>query len=302
VATVAAIVRAGAVPVLVDVDPATYAMDPGRLEDAVRAVARGGAGRPRAVVVVHLYGLPADLAALRDVCQRHSLLLVEDCAQSHGALYRGRAVGAWGDAAGFSFYPTKNLGAFGDGGAVVTSDPAVAERVRLLREFGWRERQRSEMPGCNSRLDELQAAILRVRLRALAGDNERRRRHAQLYQSALAGTDVGLPLVPPEREHVFHQYVVRSPDRASLRAHLGARGIASAIHYPLAVHQQPGYGALVVRLGKLVESERTASEVLSLPMYPQLDPSQVEEVAAAVRVWSRRDQRRPVSDSVAPCR
>lgn len=279
VATVAAVEQAGAECVLVDIDAAAYTIDPDRLDAAARA--DSGIGR-RAVIAVHLYGQPADLDALADVARRREFVLIEDCAQSHGAAWRGRKTGTFGPAAAFSFYPTKNLGALGDGGAVATSDAGVLERLRLLREYGWRERYVSEIPGTNSRLDELQAAILRVFLRHLDAGNARRAAIAERYGRELAGLGLGVPAVRPHATHVWHQYVVRSPERDALRERLRARGVGTLVHYPVPVHLQPAYrGRLRTGPGGLAESERAAREVLSLPMHPGLSDADVARVVAA---------------------
>ena len=280
VATVAAIALAGARPVLVDIEPTTYTLDPQRLEPAIT-------DRTRAVIPVHLYGQPADLAPILEIARRHSLRVIEDCAQAHGATYRGRRVGSFGDLACFSFYPTKNLGAAGDGGMVVTDDAELAERVRLLRQYGWRQRYVSEMAGLNSRLDELQAAILRVKLRYLDEWNERRRALAARYDALLAGSGVVTPAVREGCQHVYHLYVVRSQRRDALQAHLKAQGIGTIVHYPLAVHQQPAYADVAIGPGGLAETERAAAEVLSLPLYPEMPDEHVERVAAAVRAFDR---------------
>ncbi|MBC7227095.1 MAG: DegT/DnrJ/EryC1/StrS family aminotransferase [Thermoflexales bacterium] len=279
VATVAAVELAGARPVLVDVDPRRYTMDPAKVEERITP-------RTRAVLPVHLYGCPADLAPLLEIARRHGLFLIEDCAQAHGARYRGRPVGSWGDVAAFSFYPTKNLGAFGDGGAVVTNDPALAERVRLLREYGWAQRYVSHIRGTNSRLDELQAAVLRVKLRHLESWNERRRQIAALYAeylTELAGQGLVLPGEPEDSWHVYHLYVVRHPRRDALQAFLRERGIGTLVHYPVPVHLQPAYADLGYPAGSLPVSETLAREVLSLPMYPELTDEEVRQVAEAVR-------------------
>lgn len=237
VATVAAIELTGAIPLLVDIDPVTFTIDPVQTEEAIRL----HAGKVKAIIAVHLYGHPAAMTTLLEIAQRYDIKLIEDCAQAHGAQFQNRAVGGWADIAAFSFYPTKNLGALGDGGAVVTNDAALAERVRLLREYGWRERYISEITGMNSRLDELQAAVLRVKLRALAEENARRRHLASLYDAALANTSLVLPQTWPDVLHVFHQYVVRCERRDELRAALRQQGIGSLVHYPVAIHQQPAY-------------------------------------------------------------
>ncbi len=282
VATVAAIELTGAVPVFVDIDPVSFTLDPQSLESAIRGFQRADL-KPKAIVAVHLYGHPADMASIVDIAARHELLVVEDCAQSHGASINGRQTGSWGNAAAFSFYPTKNLGAFGDGGAVTTNDADLASRLRILREYGWRERYVSEVPGMNTRLDEIQAALLRVKLGYLRDDNVRRQAVAQRYDTALAGTGVDLPLTKQGCVHVYHQYVVRSADREGLRASLKERGVATAIHYPLPVHAQPAYrtrfpGATT----DLPNTERVCRQILSLPMYSQMTAQQVELTCAAV--------------------
>lgn len=279
VATVAAIGLCGGVPVFVDIDPETFTMDPDCLERAIR---KSPGGRPKAVVPVHLYGLPADMAAIGEIAMRHGLRVVEDCAQSHGALFRGKKTGAIGDIAAFSFYPTKNLGALGDAGIVVTDDPELADRVRLLREYGWRERYVSCVQGTNSRLDELQAAILRVKLRYLDGDNSSRRRIAGLYDTLLEGTGLVLPGGRAGAEHVYHQYVVRSRERDALRGHLRERGIGTLVHYPIPVHQQPAYAAHNGEGDRLSHTEKAAGEILSLPMYPELDEESVRRVCSEI--------------------
>ncbi len=280
VATVAAIELCGATPVLVDIDIATYTIDPKQVESAITR-------RTKAVIPVHLYGQPADVESIIGVAHRHGLWVIEDCAQSHGAVYKGRKVGAWGHVAAFSFYPTKNLGALGDGGMVVTDDPALAERVHLLQQYGWRQRYISDIPGGNSRLDELQAAILRVKLRYLDQENARRRDTAQAYTRLLADTDLALPSCRPEAEHVYHQYVVRTPHREVLRSYLRDHGIGTLVHYPQAVHQQPAYANRLLTNGDLIQSERAAAQVLSLPMYPELADEQVAHIVEAIYCWSK---------------
>jgi dTDP-4-amino-4,6-dideoxygalactose transaminase len=284
VATVAAVELAGATPVLVDIDPVTYTLAPNCLE---AAIAHPPAGRPKAVIPVHLYGQAADMPSILDIARRYGLYVIEDCAQSHGAALAGRMTGAWGDIAAFSFYPTKNLGALGDGGLVVTGDPELAERTRSLRQYGWRQRYVSEVPGCNSRLDELQAAILRVKLEYLETENARRGALAARYTTALTDSGLTLPTCREGAEHVYHQYVVRSPQRDALQAHLRARGIGTLVHYPRAVHQQSAYEGRVPIAGSLSHSERAAAEVLSLPIYPELTDEQVDSVAEACRSWGQ---------------
>ena len=275
VATVAAIELAGARPVLVDIEARRATLDPARLEAAITP-------RTRAVIPVHLYGCPAELGPILEIARRHHLRLIEDCAQAHGAAHQGRRVGSWGDLAAFSFYPTKNLGAYGDGGAVVTDDPALAERLRLLREYGWAERYVSHLKGLNSRLDELQATILRVKLRRLDAWNARRRALAQQYTTLLRDSGLQLPLDLPDGEHVYHLYVIRTPQREALRAFLHARDIGTLIHYPAPVHLQPAYADLGYGPGSLPETEAAAAQVLSLPLYPELREDEVAAVCAAI--------------------
>jgi dTDP-4-amino-4,6-dideoxygalactose transaminase len=276
VATVAAIELAGATPVLVDIDPGTFTMNAACLDRAMNR-------RVKAIVPVHLYGHPADLAAILSIAERHGAVVVEDCAQSHGATLGGRATGTAGRAGAFSLYPTKNLGALGDGGVVVTSDAAVAARIRALREYGWRERYVSSEAGLNSRLDEMQAAILRVKLGYLDAENARRREIALWYNQSLAGLPLTLPAVSKGATHVFHQYVVRTPVRDALREHLKQSSIGALVHYPVPVHLQPAYRDRVILAGTLEASEAAAREVLSLPMFPELPADAVERVCAAVR-------------------
>jgi dTDP-4-amino-4,6-dideoxygalactose transaminase len=274
--TIAAIVQSGATPVLVEVDPATLTMDPARAEAALSP-------RTRCILPVHLYGQCADLGALRELAERHGLFLVEDCAQAHGAECNGRRAGGVGHAGCFSFYPTKNLGALGDGGMVVTRDGALAQRLRLLRNYGYGEPNRSVMKGHNSRLDEVQAAVLLTSLDRLDEWNERRRAIAARYTAAFDGGPITPPVEAAWARHVYHLYVVRSPERNRLRQRLQARGVETMIHYPVPVHHQEGYAGLVrVGAGDLELSERLADEVLSLPLYPELTDREVDRVIDAV--------------------
>jgi dTDP-4-amino-4,6-dideoxygalactose transaminase len=276
VATVAAIELSGATPVLVDIDPDYYTLDPSKLEAAIGP-------RTKAVVPVHLYGQAADLSPVIEIARKRGLRVIEDCAQAHGAMYQGRRVGAWGDMACFSFYPTKNLGALGDGGMIVTDDPELADRARLLREYGWAERNVSTVAGWNSRLDELQAAVLRVKLRHLDRDNQSRQQLALFYDRALSEYQLKQPKVRPEGTHVFHLYVVRTAERDELQAFLRARGIGALVHYPVPVHQQPAYCKRLRGADSLPETERIAREVLSLPIYPELNPDEANQVVTTVR-------------------
>ena len=273
VATVCAVERTGATPVLVDVDEATFTMDPAAAAAAVTP-------RTKAIVPVHLYGHPADMGPLLELTARHGLAVVEDCAQAHGARFGGRLVGTMGHLGAFSFYPTKNLGAYGDGGAVVTSDPALAERVRRLRNYGQEDRYHHAERGQNSRLDEMQAAILRVKLAHLDEHNAVRRRLAGEYSRRLTG--VITPVCRPGADPVFHLYVVRHPHRDALMSALKERGIGTLIHYPVPVHLQEGYRDLGYAPGSLPVTERFAREILSLPLYVGLTPENVARVADAV--------------------
>ena len=276
VATVAAIELAGATPVLVDIEPEHYTMDP----SAVAAVITP---RTKAIVPVHLYGQPADLEPILIVARDHQLRVIEDCAQAHGARYRGQHVGSHGHVGCFSFYPTKNLGALGDGGMVVTDDAELARRMRTLREYGWTDRYISDVPGWNTRLDELQAAVLRVKLRYLDEDNRARARLAGAYALGLAEADLVLPRLRPSATHVYHLYVVRSRAREVLQSFLKSRGISALVHYPVPIHLQPAYRGRSFDGARLPETELAAREVLSLPMYPQLTENEVASVVEAVR-------------------
>jgi dTDP-4-amino-4,6-dideoxygalactose transaminase len=291
VATVAAIELTGATPVLVDVDPATYTMEPNGLEAAIEQQTchqRLPVGRrPKAIIPVHLYGHPADMQAIMDIARRYDLYVIEDCAQSHGAAIQGQKTGRWGDLAAFSFYPTKNLGALGDGGAVVTDDWELAERARLLREYGWRERYISDLPGMNTRLDELQAAVLRVKLQYLDEENSRRREIARIYDDLLSATSLVLSRARSGSEHVYHQYVIRSKHRDNLRTFLKANSIGTSIHYPKPVHLQPAYQDRVV-LGKsgLQHTEQVCREIVSLPMHPQMTDKEAARVSELIVRWN----------------
>jgi dTDP-4-amino-4,6-dideoxygalactose transaminase len=280
VATVAAIELCGARPVFVDIRPDTFTMDVARLEAALGP-------RTKAIVPVHLYGHPADIVDIVAIAKRRGLRVVEDCAQAHGASVAGRKVGTFGDVGCFSFYPTKNLGALGDGGAVTTNDPDLARKMRLLREYGWSERYVSDIPGWNTRLDELQAAILRVKLRHLDENNAARRRVAAAYAAGLDGSGLVLPNESAGVAAVYHLYVVRSGRRDALIEHLRSRGIAALVHYPVPVHWQPAYRQRAPAAG-LPATERAAAEVLSLPMYPELRKVDIDTVIEAARRFDGR--------------
>jgi dTDP-4-amino-4,6-dideoxygalactose transaminase len=284
VATVAAITLTGARPVLVDVDPETYTIDPGALEAAITP-------HTRAIIPVHLYGHPADMEPILAIARRAGVRVIEDCAQAHGARYREHPVGTMGDLGCFSFYPTKNLGALGDGGAVIGNDRELIERVRLLREYGWTREARyvSQVRGLNSRLDEMQAAILRVKLRHLEEWNEARRALASYYARHLPEAVIK-PLERAGCRHVYHLYVIRTRERDALRAHLQAAGVATGIHYPVPIHRQPAYQDLAPAEG-LPHTERLAAEILSLPMDPTFSTDQIEQVVTAIRAFFERGGR-----------
>ncbi len=288
VATIAAIERSGARPVLIDVaDSDSFTISVDEIETVLENHGAFDGCRPAAIVPVHLYGGPADMTEILSVARRYGLRVIEDCAQSHGARLDGRRTGTFGDLGAFSFYPTKNLGAFGDGGVIATNDPQLAARLRALRQYGWYERVASAFPGVNSRLDELQAAILRVKLTRLDADNERRREIARRYHDGLVDTGIRLPCADSRVEHVFHQYVIRTSGRDDLRAFLGRRGIGTAIHYPLPVHRQPAYSDRDLAVGPLRLTEILCGEIVSLPIYPQLADAEVDRVIAGIVEWTR---------------
>jgi dTDP-4-amino-4,6-dideoxygalactose transaminase len=275
VATAAAVGFAGAKPVFVDVDPLTYCINVAQVEAAITP-------RTRAIIPVHLYGQPAEMAALTRLAARNGLVVIEDGCQAHGATYNGRKVGSLGNAAAFSFYPSKNLGGFGDGGMVVTSDGELAERIRMMRNCGQRTKNVHEGMPFNHRLDTLQAAVLRTKLQFLDRWNESRRRTARTYDRLLESVAAVSPVASPEVRHVYHLYVVRSPRRDELQAHLREHGIGSAVHYPTPIHLQPFFTDQGFRQGAFPVSERLANEVLSLPMYPFMTEEQVEFVASTI--------------------
>jgi dTDP-4-amino-4,6-dideoxygalactose transaminase len=287
VATVAAIEMTGATPLLIDIDPVHYTMDPDALRGVLEALPPG-LPPIRAVIPVHLYGQPADLDRIVPLCRQHKVALIEDCAQAHGARLNGQRVGTFGDAATFSFYPTKNLGALGDGGAVGVSDPLLAERIAALRQYGWHKHYISDEVGVNSRLDEVQAAILRVKLNHLDAQNDRRAAISQRYTAALADGALQVPQVRQGATHVFHLYVARSAYRDRHQSALKSAGIGTGIHYPVPVHLQPAYaGRIALGPSGCRQTEAAASEILSLPLYPELTDEQVEAVCAALKTLLR---------------
>jgi dTDP-4-amino-4,6-dideoxygalactose transaminase len=275
VPTVAGIESSGATPVLVDAEPGSMTIDPERVSAAVGP-------RTRAIVPVHLYGRCVDMDAVLAIAADHALKVVEDCAQAHGATWRGRAAGTMGDAAAFSFYPTKNVGALGDAGAVVTGDAEIAAETAALRSYGEFERYESARRGTNSRLDTLQAALLSVQLRHADTWLERRREIAAQYTVALADTSLAPPADPDGGIHAYHLYVVAVPDRSELRARLSEAGVETLVHYPKAVHEHPAYRE-IGREGPLAVSEQLAASVISLPLYPELSDDEVAAVGDAVR-------------------
>jgi dTDP-4-amino-4,6-dideoxygalactose transaminase len=275
VATVAAIRYTGARAVFVDVDPVTYTIDPGKVEAALTP-------RTKAVVPVHLYGHPADMDPILEVARRRKLLVVEDAAQAHGAKYKGRPVGSMGDLACFSFYPGKNLGAYGEGGLVATSNEGYARTIRMLRDWGQDRKYHHLLPGYNYRMEGLQGAILRVKLRHLERWTEARRAHAARYGALLADTGLGLPSEAPGCRHVYHVYAVRTRERENLIRNLGELGIQTGIHYPVPVHLQPAYADAAWSSGSFPQSEKAADEVVSLPMYPEMTEEHLQAVSRAL--------------------
>ncbi len=279
-ATVSAIERTGAKVRFADIEPGKFTMSAASLETLLRQ--ESGI---KAVIVVHLFGAAADMDALLDVARKHNVYLIEDCAQAHGAEYKGRKCGTFGIAGSFSFYPTKNLGAFGDGGAVITNDSALYEKMVALRQYGWKKRYISEFSGINSRLDEIQAAILSVKLPFLDANNEKRREIAASYQTGLKDIDqIILPVEPENTRHVYHQFVIRVQNgkRAELIDFLKKNDICTAIHYPEAIPLQPGYKK-VPPICTLAETLKVNDEILSLPMYPELTANEVHQIIAAIR-------------------
>ena len=275
IGTVLPVLRLGATPVFVDCDESTATID---VQQAAAAVGP----RTKAVIAVHLYGHPADVDPLREICSTHGLALVEDACQAHGARYRGRPTGGLGTIAAFSFYPGKNLGAFGDGGAITTDDDELADRIRLLRDFGRADKYLHVVEGWNERLDTIQAAVLRVKLRHLDRWNELRGRHAAAYTEALSTTDLRLPRARPWAGHVWHLYVVRTSQRDALHAALAAEDIAAGMHYPIPLHLQPVLAGLGHKPGDFPVAEGWARELLSLPMFPELEAGEIERVAAVI--------------------
>jgi dTDP-4-amino-4,6-dideoxygalactose transaminase len=276
VATTAAVVYTGARPVFVDINRDTFTMDVTQIEKAITE-------RTKAILPVHLYGQPADMDPIMEIARRHGLVVIEDACQAHNAHYKGRPVGAIGDAGCFSFYPGKNLGAYGEGGIVVTNRPDFARDMRMLRDWGQEKKYHHVLKGFNYRMEGMQGAILRVKLRHLPAWTNARREHAAMYRELLVDTGVKVPIEAWYARHVYHVFAVRTPDRATLQRTLQSHGVSSGIHYPVPVHLQPAYADLGYHAGDFPESERAANETLSLPMFPELTPTQIEQVCSAVK-------------------
>ena len=281
IATVSAIDYARAKPVFVDIDPVSFTIDPALIEAAITP-------RTKALLPVHLYGQPADMDPIMDIAQRHGLAVIEDAAQAHGAEYKGRRVGSIGDLGCFSFYPGKNLGAYGEGGAVTTNKPELARLVRMLRDWGAERRYYHDLKGFNYRLEGVQGAVLKVKMGYIEAWTEARRAHAARYGELLVGTGVRTPDALPDRRHVYHIYAIREARREALQTFLQERGVATGIHYPIPVHLQQAFAELGHKVGDFPHSEAAANEVLSLPMFPELRPEQQDVVVAALKAWQQQ--------------
>lgn len=275
-ASVSAVRYAGAKPVLVDIDPKTYTMDPALIERAITK-------HTKAILPVHLYGQPADMDPILEIGKKHNLLVIEDACQAHGAEYKGRRAGSMGHMAAFSFYPGKNLGACGEGGAFVTNDPEYIKKVRMLRDWGQEKRYHHVLEGYNYRMDNIQGAFLRVKLRHLPAWTEARRAHAALYRELWAGSPVRFPHEAANAKHVYHIYATMASNRDALHKILGDKGIATGFHYPIPVHLQPCFAHLGYKAGDLPHTEKAAAEEISLPMFPELTDDQIREIVAAVK-------------------
>ncbi len=276
IATALAITMAGAKPVLVDIDPKTYNIDPNLIEEKITK-------KTKAIIPVHLYGQPAEMEKINKIAKKYGLFVLEDACQAHGAFYKGKRCGSLGNAAAFSFYPAKNLGAYGDGGAVVTNSTEVAEKIRMLRDYGQKEKYHHLVRGYNSRLDTLQAAILRVKLKKLDEWNKKRIKAAEKYNEMLNHTEAILPWVAPGRTHVFHLYVIRIKKRDEIRKYLEQKGIATGIHYPIPIHLQPSFKEIGFQEGSFPVTELYAKEILSLPMYPEIALKQIEYTCEEIK-------------------
>ena len=286
IATASAIDYCGATPVFVDIDPVSFTIDPARIEAAITP-------RTKAILPVHLYGQMADMDPIMDIAERHALRVVEDAAQAHGAEYKGRRAGSIGHLGCFSFYPGKNLGAYGEGGGVTTNDPALAKTVRILRDWGAERRFHHDLKGFNYRMEGVQGAVLKVKMPYIEGWTEARRAVAQRYDEALGTAGVAVPAAIADRRHVYHVYAIRTPARAELQAFLTDRGIGTNIHYPIPVHLQVAFAELGHRRGDFPLAEAAADEVLSLPMFPELTTDQQDEVIASLVEWQAQTQGAP---------
>ena len=275
VPTVSAISFANASATFVDIDPRSYTMDPSKIEEKITS-------KTKVILPVHLYGHPADMDAITDIAKNYNLKVIEDACQAHGAKYKDRKVGALGDVGCFSFYPSKNLGAFGDGGMIVTNDETLAHKLRLLRNYGQEKRYHHTLKGFNSRLDEMQAAILRVKLKYLDGWNEKRRKIAQDYCNLIESDSIIKPTEEDFAYHIFHLFVIRCKHRNQLQAYLNQKGIQTLIHYPIPIHLQQAYAELELGKGSYPISEEYAEQILSLPMFPELVDEEIEAISTAI--------------------
>jgi dTDP-4-amino-4,6-dideoxygalactose transaminase len=279
VATVSAIELCGAIPVFADIEPDSFTLDVSKIENLITS-------KTKAIIPVHIYGQPTDMAAILKISTQYGLKVIEDCAQAHGAIYQGKKVGSFGDIACFSFYPTKNLGALGDGGMIVTNNVQLADQCKLIREYGWAERYISHLSGWNSRLDEIQAAVLRVKLKTLDADNQKRNDIARSYDENLKKLNIILPTKKNNISHVYHLYVIRLAARDGLMKFLKEKNIHPLIHYPVPIHLQKAYVGKIKGSDRLPETERAAKEILSLPIYPELSNEDVETVIMAVKSFN----------------
>jgi dTDP-4-amino-4,6-dideoxygalactose transaminase len=281
IASVSAIDYTGARPVFVDIDPSSFTIDPAKIEAAITP-------RTKAILPVHLYGRTADMDPILEIAKRHNLVVIEDAAQAHGAEYKGRRAGSMGDLGCFSFYPGKNLGAYGEGGAVTTNNPEYARKVRTLRDWGAERRYHHDLKGFNYRLEGIQGAVLGVKMKYIEDWTEARRTHAARYDELLKDSAYDLPLTPAHLRHVYHVYAIRHPRRDALQSFLTERGIGTNIHYPIPVHLQRCFAELGHKVGDFPHAERAANEVLSLPMYPEFQPQQQDQVIAALHEWAQQ--------------
>jgi len=276
IATVLAISYVGAKPVLVDVDPLTYNIDPTQITKAITK-------KTKAIIPVHLYGQPVDMDPIMEIAKKHSLFVIEDACQAHGSRYKGKRAGSIGHAAAFSFYPSKNLGAYGDGGIITTNDAKIAESIRMLRNYGEKAKYHHDLQGYNRRLDTIQAAVLRVKLPHLDAWNANRRRHADMYDELFTGSNLVIPTVASFAEPVWHLYVIQVDDRDNIRNKLGERGVSTGIHYPIPIHLQKAYQNLGYKNGDFPVTEKLADRILSLPMYAELTPDMVKYTVDSVK-------------------